>query len=501
MYRIVTEYCQSIGIPVSEEDFHSVTVRGSYDPETKSIRINRMLGDTQKLSTVLHEMSHGLMNHGTDAKSAAQAEFEADALSVMLNTAFGAEVPDTRRRHLAANFKQLCDEITGTGKIPDPLALLAPVSDLYRGHAEALKAMADRITVSVPAPAAETHFFYDRDAVLAIPMESVCEMLHIPVQKIGSRMTFAVRDEKTPSCVLYADNHFYDFGASRGGDVIHLVQYATGRSWYDSMEMLARTFGIQPSVKKKEGNSYLSDEQYARIGIQADRATRNFDLDVMKYGPDRTGVFVSQYQMPVTELAKQDPGIYHNMLRKRAIPYVYAQRQQYYGNLCQQDALCREFGIDILQAPRHMEPLKAQCRSLRAAEQTLLQAIRDPVLLTYRPKTYDVEKDIAGIRTGRITFEVGPVPYAEIKQKTPPENLSYMTVPAREYDEAPQMQEIPHAAFYKNGEVSLAYDSRLHERLFPGRERNQAYRPASRDKTKPETQTEDDPKLSRAQRG
>ncbi|MFR0936537.1 MAG: ImmA/IrrE family metallo-endopeptidase [Hominenteromicrobium sp.] len=71
-------------MPVSEEDFEGIGTRGAYNPRNKHIHINQLLGDTQKLDTLLHEMSHHFMGHSPNIeKPTMQREFEADGLSIM----------------------------------------------------------------------------------------------------------------------------------------------------------------------------------------------------------------------------------------------------------------------------------------------------------------------------------------------------------------------------------------------------------------------------------
>ena len=90
-------------MPVSEEDFEGIGTRGAYNPRNKHIHINQLLGDTQKLDTLLHEMSHHLMGHSPNIeKPTMQREFEADGLSIMFGKTFGIEPSDARKSHLAA---------------------------------------------------------------------------------------------------------------------------------------------------------------------------------------------------------------------------------------------------------------------------------------------------------------------------------------------------------------------------------------------------------------
>lgn len=83
IYNTLCLYSEEIGVPVSEEDFEGIGTRGAYNPRNKHIHINQLLGDTQKLDTLLHEMSHHLMGHSHNIeKPTMQREFEADGLSI-----------------------------------------------------------------------------------------------------------------------------------------------------------------------------------------------------------------------------------------------------------------------------------------------------------------------------------------------------------------------------------------------------------------------------------
>lgn len=73
IYNTLCLYSEEIGVPVSEEDFEGIGTRGAYNPRNKHIHINQLLGDTQKLDTLLHEMSHHLMGHSPKPRKAYHA--------------------------------------------------------------------------------------------------------------------------------------------------------------------------------------------------------------------------------------------------------------------------------------------------------------------------------------------------------------------------------------------------------------------------------------------
>ena len=122
--------------PCTVFDFEGIGTRGAYNPRNKHIHINQLLGDTQKLDTLLHEMSHHLMGHSPNIeKPTMQREFEADGLSIMFGKTFGIEPSDARKSHLAACYQELL-KAQPEVKID---ALLAPVREKFQQHIEAME--------------------------------------------------------------------------------------------------------------------------------------------------------------------------------------------------------------------------------------------------------------------------------------------------------------------------------------------------------------------------
>ena len=140
IYKEIKRYCENIGIQVKERDVESVTLRGFYDPRTRHITVNDKLGDTQKLSTLIHEMSHDLIGHSPDSqKSSAQREFEADALSTMLEQQYGIPTTDVRKSHLAGCYAAYCKELQDTQKPIEIDKLFEPVNDAFNRHVRNLE--------------------------------------------------------------------------------------------------------------------------------------------------------------------------------------------------------------------------------------------------------------------------------------------------------------------------------------------------------------------------
>lgn len=148
-FEAVKEFSEHIlSCPVYVKDMQSVTLRGYYSPATNDITINHLLEDTQKLSTMAHEVGHAMVHREINAKSPAQVEFEGDCVGIMIESRFGIAPTDVRKKHLADNFheleKELLEsEVPGTEMVPvaDQLdKIFGSVYDVYRDYADALDA-------------------------------------------------------------------------------------------------------------------------------------------------------------------------------------------------------------------------------------------------------------------------------------------------------------------------------------------------------------------------
>ena len=131
IYRALCDYSGTLGMPVTEKPLE-IGLRGLFYHKVHRIDINSVLGDTQKLSTLLHEMSHGVMEHDTAPDfSVALKELEADALSIMLEDRFGIEITEVRQRHLAEHFEAYMSELSEKGLEFDPAQTFKRVHDRY----------------------------------------------------------------------------------------------------------------------------------------------------------------------------------------------------------------------------------------------------------------------------------------------------------------------------------------------------------------------------------
>lgn len=95
--------------------------------------------DTQKLSTLSHEIGHMLEQHGTRDISTAQKEFEADGISVLIQSHYGIELADSRKSHLAAHYKKFEQEMSSLdedGRIKKTEDVLDASMKIFRQYVE-----------------------------------------------------------------------------------------------------------------------------------------------------------------------------------------------------------------------------------------------------------------------------------------------------------------------------------------------------------------------------
>lgn len=96
---------------VSYMDFHSISLRGANLVGKHQILLNDKLQGAERLSTLLHEISHQIMHQTRDSTNINQIEFEADALSIMLQSYFDLPVTDTRKRHIAEHYQGMVNRL------------------------------------------------------------------------------------------------------------------------------------------------------------------------------------------------------------------------------------------------------------------------------------------------------------------------------------------------------------------------------------------------------
>lgn len=114
----LTAFCeQTLHCPVTQENLTSISLHGRYIRDGHCIVLNDKLEDTHRLCTLTHEMGHAVL-HDAEKVPTVQAELEADAFSILLESYLGIPLTDTRKRHLAGHYQQLKDERSKNPDLP-----------------------------------------------------------------------------------------------------------------------------------------------------------------------------------------------------------------------------------------------------------------------------------------------------------------------------------------------------------------------------------------------
>lgn len=103
---------ESLDFNVLVTDLKSISLRGNCEHDNKIIRVNERLEPTMALSTLCHEIAHGIIHTSENSSKAstAQKECEADVMSIMLEASLGLPISESRREHLYRNFHAYKEE-------------------------------------------------------------------------------------------------------------------------------------------------------------------------------------------------------------------------------------------------------------------------------------------------------------------------------------------------------------------------------------------------------
>lgn len=161
LYDALREYSEKLlHVPVVEKELEGLTVRGQFNRATGIIEINRSFEDTQKLSTLAHELGHAQLHAAPlPAATLNRTELEADMYSLMLEQLCGLETTDARKDHLARHYRAFIDE---QAKLPKEQQVTVDkvfdsVFAKYQENAPAIKAFIELKTLAPQQTAPPAH--------------------------------------------------------------------------------------------------------------------------------------------------------------------------------------------------------------------------------------------------------------------------------------------------------------------------------------------------------
>lgn len=177
---------KELGCPITDEDLKTIAVLGQYVPATNSIQLNNRMEDTQRLSTLTHELGHAIMQHRVGEKPRVQIELEADAFSIMLNSRLGIELTDSRKSHLAGHYKLLQEYNSNLTDKKDVISLDTIIANCSKVYGENIPKIEKYLFPAEPL-----------QDVGAIPYET----LKGSVKNPATDLQFIILDKRTYSAI------------------------------------------------------------------------------------------------------------------------------------------------------------------------------------------------------------------------------------------------------------------------------------------------------------
>lgn len=307
-------------------------------------------------------------------------------------------------------------------------------------------------------------FYLNFDEILNVKIVDVLnEMYNIPVKRRGNRYIAAIRDERTPSCYIYPSNTFCDFGdTNQGGSVIHLVMKLDECDYYTAALKISNHFNVGKVDNNQ--NFELSNSQWAKIGVQGDMATKNFD-DIeetrQKLGDENAIKYLEKYRIPMNDLKNIDEKRYYTILRNRSYRFISEERDNYYNNLFYTAQLYKELGVSLFENEKWQEEYIDNAKELTKMEKIFMRALEKPEYFpSFKPRQYEVKQDMYDMLHGKIEWQCGITPYQDLKDRATKnkEKLMYFRVTRSEYHNKEELlSAIPYAAYCKADSVNLCY--------------------------------------------
>jgi DNA primase (bacterial type) len=239
---------------------------------------------------------------------------------------------------------------------------------------------------------------YDIKEIKAIPIVDVAQKYGIELVNKHGRLWGKLRDEKTASfSINIAKNLWYDFGAGKGGSVIDLVAEIEGISPTEAINKLAEEYSLKNEVSR--GWHPLTDSQYREIGLEAERATMNFNFDLRIHTPEQLSRWSEKYGMPLRELAEKIPDTYNKLVNKIGQEHISAIRDSYFTKI----RLAVDPNSNSSQREVYKKWAELDSAVINAKVDLLTRAIKDntKLLSTVQSLKVNIDNDLRNYDTQR----------------------------------------------------------------------------------------------------
>ena len=305
----------------------------------------------------------------------------------------------------------------------------------------------------------ESKPFYSEDRIReikALPLTDVLQSLYgIEVKKGWC----AIRGERTPSCKIYSNNTWCDFGdGNNGGDTIKLVQTMDECDWYTAVRKLADAYHIEPENISGAPDNSLSDYEWMKLGLYPDMATKNMDIDIERFGIEAVLSYTEKYRMSMNALRKADTKTYHRILQDRVLRPLEIERNSYYSWVLSRYELRKSIGGEDFARSYKDEELEVTAGELNKQFQLLRRAVDDKEAVKVPKVSLSPASDLSEILSGKIRFQTGETPYFELCKVSYQlkENLFFVKLPHEKAQEKiwgspDKFSNIRCSVFYQNG--------------------------------------------------
>lgn len=318
--------------------------------------------------------------------------------------------------------------------------------------------------VSRASPEEEHKPFYSIDRIKELPILNVLEDLYgIQAERKGNRYWCAIRGERTPSCCIYPNNSWCDFGdGDTGGDVIKLVQVMDGCGWYKAVSKLADTYHIAPENNGRPLDRSLSDRDWFRLGIYPDMATKNMDIDLDRFSLEQVMSYTQRYRMSMNELRKQDPAMYHRILKDRVLRPLTIEIDDYYASVLSEYEFAKAVGGEDFAHTCSYDSMDETAKELNRKMGILRRAVDDKNAVKVPKIHLSPASDLSDILDGKIRFQTGETPYFELYKAAhnAHQNLFFVKISHADYQQISREKEdvlrtFPCSVFYRGGVDTL----------------------------------------------
>lgn len=222
---IMMQYAKTNGIEVTVKDLSSISLRGQYIPGEHKIELNDKLNDTEKLSTLTHELGHALTEKQSTMPDAFW-DLQADCVSILLHSKLGLEVTESRKRHFTEHF-HACETIPGF-KLE---SFLKTINKEYNKLCEGIEPMLDDFKPEVQheihsertqnvSSNTKPQSKYDFEKMRSLDVLDQAQKMGYTITPVGNYYSLKEHD----SVIIYPKtNSYHRFSTGKGGSVIDFV--------------------------------------------------------------------------------------------------------------------------------------------------------------------------------------------------------------------------------------------------------------------------------------